>query len=156
MSWLLSVLALTLTRTRRVSPVEDLLADPAAALFAGMATLPKTSALSSYSSRLSHDHQQRFLAGLDTAMISSGLASDKESIFDLGFHAIMHWDADPALDKHSVPTRSPRARSMLTFFAQDPGTHIYANAEVSKATRPARSSRSATTGNRSPGPTRAC
>jgi len=34
-----------------------------------------------------------------------------------------------------VPTRSQRARSVLTFFAQDSGTHnlVYANADVSKA-----------------------
>ena len=44
-SWLLSLLALKLTRTRRVSHVDDLLADPAAALFAGLAILPKKSAL---------------------------------------------------------------------------------------------------------------
>ena len=43
--WLLSLLALKLTRTRRVSHVDDLLADPAAALFAGLAVLPKKSAL---------------------------------------------------------------------------------------------------------------
>src|SRR6266568_2864372 len=36
-SWLLSLLALKLTRTRRVSHVDDLLADPAAALLAGLA-----------------------------------------------------------------------------------------------------------------------
>jgi transposase len=136
-SWLLSLLALKLTRTRRVSHVDDLLADPAAALFAGMATLPKKSALSSYSYRLSHDHQQRFLAGLDAAMISSGLASGEQAIFDLDFHAVMHWGTDPALEKHYVPTRSQRARSVLTFFAQDSGTHnlVYANADVSKATQ---------------------
>ena len=63
--WLLSLLALKLTRTRRVSHVDDLLADPAAALFAGLAVLPKKSALTDYSYRLSHDHQQRFLAALD-------------------------------------------------------------------------------------------
>ena len=41
LSWLLSLLALKLTRTRRVSHVDDLLlTDPAAALFAGLATLP--------------------------------------------------------------------------------------------------------------------
>ena len=73
-SWLLSLLALKLTRTRRVSHVDDLLADPAAALFAGLAVLPKKSALTSYSYRLSHSHQQRFLAALDRQMISSGLA----------------------------------------------------------------------------------
>jgi hypothetical protein len=44
-SWLLSLLALKLTRTRRVSHVDDLLSDPAAALFSGLAVLPKKSAL---------------------------------------------------------------------------------------------------------------
>lgn len=157
-SWLLSLLALKLTRTRRVSHVDDLLADPAAALFAGMATLPKKSALTSYSYRLSHDHQQRFLAGLDAAMISSGLASGEETIFDLDFHAVMHWGTDPALEKHYVPTRSQRARSVLTFFAQDSGTHTWSTpTPISpRPPRPARSSRSATTGNRPPAPTRAC
>ena len=49
----------------------------------------------------------------------------------------MHWGADPALEKHSVPTRSQRARSVLTFFAQDTGTHnlVYANADLAKATQ---------------------
>jgi transposase len=48
-SRILSLLALKLTATRRVSHVDDLLTDPAAALFAGMAVLPKKSALTSYS-----------------------------------------------------------------------------------------------------------
>jgi hypothetical protein len=136
-SWLLSLLALKLTRTRRVSHVDDLLADPAAALLAGLAVLPKKSALTSYSYRLSHDHQQRFLAALDQKMISSGLAAAGEAIFDLDFHAVMHWGRDPVLEKHYVPRRSQRARSVLTFFAQDSGTHnlVYANADLSKATQ---------------------
>src|SRR6266851_3868651 len=75
-SWMLSLLALKLTATRRVSLVDDLLiADPAAALLAGLAILPKKSALTSYSYRLSHDHQRAFLAALDAKMIASGLAS---------------------------------------------------------------------------------
>ncbi|HEX3304840.1 MAG TPA: hypothetical protein VHS32_01170, partial [Streptosporangiaceae bacterium] len=62
-SWLASLLALKLTRTRRVSHVDDLLlTDPAAALLAGLATLPKKSALTDYSYRTSHDHQRAFLA----------------------------------------------------------------------------------------------
>jgi hypothetical protein len=136
-SWLLSLLALKLTRTRRVSHVDDLLADPAAALFAGLAILPKKTALTDYSYRLSHDHQQRFLAALDTQMIGRGLATSEEAIFDLDFHAIMHWGRDPALEKHYVPARSQRARSVLTFFAQDTGTHnlVYANADISKASQ---------------------
>jgi transposase len=137
-SWMLSLLALKLTATRRVSHVDDLLiADPAAALLAGLAILPKKSALTSYSRRLSHDHQRAFLAALDAKMISSGLASGEEAIFDLDFHAVMHWGRDPVLEKHYVPTRSQRARSVLTFFAQDSGTHnlVYGNADLSKATQ---------------------
>ena len=137
-SWLLSLLALKLTRTRRVSHVDDLLlADPAASLFAGLATLPKKSALTDYSYRTSHDNQRRFLAALDTAMIDGGLATRSEAIFDLDFHAVMHWGHDPVLEKHYVPTRSQRARSVLTFFAQDTGTHnlVYANADISKSTQ---------------------
>ena len=136
-SWLLSLLALKLTRTRRVSHVDDLLSDPAAALFSGLAVLPKKSSLTAYSYRLSHGHQQKFLAALDKQMIAGGLASGEEAIFDLDFHAVMHWGHDPALEKHYVPTRSQRARSVLTFFAQDTGTHnlVYANADLSKATQ---------------------
>jgi transposase-like protein len=136
-SWLLSLLALKLTATRRVSHVDDLLDDPASALFAGLAILPKKSALTSYSYRLSHDHQRKFLAALDAKMITAGLAGGDEGIFDLDFHAVMHWGHDPVLEKHYVPTRSQRARSVLTFFAQDSGTHnlVYANADISKATQ---------------------
>ena len=69
-SRILSLLALKLTATRRVSHVDDLLTDPASALFAGLSILPKKSALTDYSYRLSHDHQRNFLAALDTQMIS--------------------------------------------------------------------------------------
>jgi transposase len=136
-SWLLSLLALKLTRTRRVSHVDDLLlADPAASLFAGLSILPKKTALTDYSYRTSHQHQRDFLTALDTAMIRGGLATSSDAIFDLDFHAVMHWGHDPVLEKHYVPKRSQRARSVLTFFAQDSGTHnlVYANADLTKTT----------------------
>jgi transposase len=136
-NWACSLLALKLTNTRRVSHVDDLLCDPAGALFAGLGALPKKSALSDYSHRLSHDRQRRFLLALDRQMIASGLAEPDEAIFDLDFHAVMHWGEDPVLEKNHVPTRSQRARSVLTFFAQDSGAHnlVYANADLSKATQ---------------------
>src|SRR5271157_2905324 len=131
------LLALKLTATRRVSHVDDLLTDPAPALLAGLSILPKKTALTDYSYRLSHDHQQKFLAALDEQMIAAGLATAGEAIFDLDFHDVMAWGHDPALEKHYVPTRSQRSRSVLTFFAQDTGTHnlVYANADLSKATQ---------------------
>jgi transposase len=136
-SWLLSLLCLKLTATRRVSHVDDLLADPTAGLVAGMAVLPKKSALTSYSYRLTHEHQRAFLAALDKKLVSAGLATAEQAIFDLDFHAVMHWGNDPVLERHYVPKRSQRARSVLTFFAQDSGTHnlVYANADLQKATQ---------------------
>ena len=135
--YLLSLLTLKLTNTRRVSHVDDLLLDPAPALLAGLSILPKKTALTDYSYRTSHDHQRAFLAALDTKMITAGLATSENAIFDLDFHAVMHWGTDPALEKHYVPTRSQRSRSVLTFFAQDSGTHnlVYANADLTKATQ---------------------
>jgi len=41
--------------------------------------LPKKSALTSYSYRLSHDHQQKLLAALDAKMIASGLATSENT-----------------------------------------------------------------------------
>jgi hypothetical protein len=49
----------------------------------------------------------------------------------------MHWGEDPALEKHYLPARSQHTRSVLTFFAQDTGTHnlVYASADLAKATQ---------------------
>jgi hypothetical protein len=120
---------------RRVSHVEDLAADPGAGLFAGLVSLPKATALTTYSYRLSHERQRRFLAALDHSMLAAGLAEGGD--FDLDFHAVMHWGEDVALERHYVPKRSQRTRSVLTFFAQDAETHnlVYANADVSKASQ---------------------
>ncbi|MDO8562753.1 MAG: hypothetical protein Q7S25_02805 [Candidatus Limnocylindria bacterium] len=132
-SSVLALLALKLVGLRRVSHVLDLAADPGAALFAGLVALPKATALTTYSYRLSHERQRTFLAALDRAMLARGLALGRD--FDVDFHAIMHWGEDAALERHYVARRSQRTRSVLTFFAQDAGTHnlVYANADLSKA-----------------------
>jgi len=134
-SSVLSLLALKLANIRRTSHVEDLATDHGAALFAGLSSLPKTTALTSYSYKLSHERQHAFLVALNTAMLGAGLIDGTD--FDLDFHAVMHWGEDPALEKHYVPSRSQRTRSVLTFFAQDAATHnlIFANADISKATQ---------------------
>jgi hypothetical protein len=133
LSYLLSLLALKLTSTRRVSHVYDIAADPGAALFAGLTALPKATALTTYSYRLEHARQAAFLTALDKAAIAAGLAQGEA--LNLDFHAVMHWGDDPVLEKHYVPRRSQRTRSVLTFFAEDAGTHtlLYANADLSKA-----------------------
>jgi hypothetical protein len=133
--YLLSLLALKLTSTRRVSHVYDIAADPGAALLAGLTAVPKATALTTYSHRLEHRKQAAFLAALDKAALAAGLA-DGEAL-NLDFHAVMHWGQDPVLEKHYVPRRSQRTRSVLTFFAEDAGTHtlLYANADLAKASQ---------------------
>ena len=42
----------------------------------------------------------RFLAALDKQMIAGGLATAEEAVFDLDFHAVMHWGRDPVLENH--------------------------------------------------------
>ena len=134
-SYLLSLLALKLTGTRRVSHVHDVAADPGAALFTGLTALPKTTALTTYSYRLAHAKQKAFLTALDKATVAAGLATGE--VVNLDFHAVMHWGQDPALEKHYVPSRSQRTRSVLTFFAEDATSHalLYANADLSKASQ---------------------
>lgn len=137
-NWLRSLVTLKLTGTWRVSHVDDLmLVDPAAALFAGLVTLPKKTALTDYSYRTSHNNQHGFLAALDKKLISAGLATADHAVFRLDFHAVMHWVSDAALERHYVPTRSQRVGSVLTFYAQDCDTYnvAYANADIAKATR---------------------
>src|SRR5919197_1242607 len=87
-SSVLSLLALKLVGLRRISHVEDLATDAGAGLFAGLSSLPKATALSTYSYRLSHERQRRLLTALDGAMVGAGLVEGAD--FDLDFHAVMH------------------------------------------------------------------
>lgn len=136
-SYLLSLLALKLVGVARVSHVDDLAADVGAGLFAGLVALPKATALTTYSYRLDHTRQAAFLAALGKAMLAADLVSDASGDLDLDFHAIMHWGQDVALEKHYVPRRSQRTRSVLSFFAQDGAsqTLVYANADLRKDTQ---------------------
>jgi transposase len=128
----LSLLALKAIGRRRVSHVDDVATDPALATFAGLESLPKATALGTYSYRLDRRHDQALLAALGPAMLRTGQAAGTE--FDLDFHAIMHDGDDVALETHYVPRRSQRTESVLTFFAQDGQTHnlVYANATCTK------------------------
>jgi len=135
LSYVLSLLALKLTSSRRVSHVYDIAADPGAALLAAVTALPKATALTTCSYRLEHSRQAAFLAALDKAALAAGLAGGEA--LNLDFHAVMHWGDDPVLEKHYVPRRSQRTRSVLTFFAEDAGTRtlVYANADLAKASQ---------------------
>jgi hypothetical protein len=107
----------------------------ALAVFAGLESLPKATALGSYSYKLDRGHDQRLLEALAPRLLATGQTDGKD--IDLDVHAIMHFGDDVALATHYVPRRSQRTESVLTLFAQDGQTRnlVYANADVHKATQ---------------------
>ena len=126
----LSLLALKLAGRRRRSHVRGVVHDPALGLFCGLNVLPKTWHLTTYSYRTTRSQQLAFFEALQPRLRDAGLVGDNG--INLDFHAIMSYGEDTVLDKHYVPRRSQRTRSVLTFIAQDGQQHtiIYANAEL--------------------------
>jgi transposase len=126
----LSLLALKLSGRRRRSHVRNVVHDPALGIFAGLNVLPKTWHLTTYSYRTERSQQLAFFKALQPRLRDAGLLG--ESGLNLDFHTIMSYGEDTILDKHYVPRRSQRTRSVLTFIAQDgeQRTIIYAHAEL--------------------------
>ncbi|MCA1680024.1 MAG: hypothetical protein LC777_14300 [Actinobacteria bacterium] len=122
------------SRTPRTSHAHALADDGGLALLMGLTALPKATHLTSYSYRARRSSSEQLLAGLAGRLRELGLASGTEG-FNLDFHAIRHHGTDVPLEKHYVPARSQRTRSVLTFFAQDHASQemVYANAELTKA-----------------------
>ena len=127
----LSLLALKLSGRRRRSHVRSVVHDPALGAFAGLNVLPKTWHLTTYSYRTSRSQQVAFFEALQPRLREAGLIGEQG--VNLDFHAIMSYgEQDTVLEKHYVPRRSQRTRSVLTFIAQDGQQHtiLYANAEL--------------------------
>jgi transposase len=134
---ILSLLALKLSGRRRRSHVRVVVHDPALGAFAGLNVLPKTWHLTTYSYRTSRSQQVAFFEALQPRLRDAGLIGEQG--LNLDFHAIMSYgEQDTVLEKHYVPRRSHRTRSVLTFIAQDGQEHtiIYANAELTARQQP--------------------
>jgi transposase len=127
-------LLLKCSRRGRVANAFPLGADPGLGLVLGLTALPKATHLTSYSYRVRRSSNVSFLEGLSRRCADVGLYSG-EAGFNLDFHAIRHHGDEVPLEKHYVPARSQRTRSVLTFFAQDHASTemVYANADLTKA-----------------------
>jgi transposase len=127
---MLSLMTLKLQGRRRRSHVANVVHDPALGLFCGLNALPKTWHLKTYSYRTTRAQQVAFFAALQPRLRKAGLLGEQG--LNLDFHAIMSYGQETILEKHYVPRRSQRTRSVLTFIAQDGQEHtiIYANAEL--------------------------
>jgi transposase len=128
----LSMLALKLVGKERLSHVMDCCDDLGFALFAGLNVLPKTTALSTYSYRVTREMTLSFLQSYVRTLKRKALVSGES--FNLDFHAIPHRGDDEFIEKHYVSRRSRRERAVLAFLVQDEDTRTlcYANATVRK------------------------
>src|SRR5574341_1187470 len=133
---LLALLALKLLGKERIGHVMDLCHDPGAALFAGLNALPKTTALTTYSYRLTRAGTLRWLQALGQAARGQRLRPGRS--FTVDFHAIPHFGEESLLEKHYVPRRGHAEKSVLVFLAQDGDSRAlcYSNARLLKAQQP--------------------
>jgi transposase len=129
---ILSMLALKLVGKERLSHVMDVCFDPGFALFAGLNVLPKTTALSTYSYRVTREMTASLLESYVSTLRKATLLPGQS--FNLDFHAIPHRGQEAVLEKHYVSSRSRRERSVLAFLVQDGDSRAlcYANATVTK------------------------
>lgn len=130
LSYFLSLLALKLLDKERKSHITDWNFDEALGLFAGLNILPKKSATTDYSYRLSEDHHKRLLSEWVKAVFVQ--LCPEASIFALDFHSIPYRGDDSSLENHWVPMRGKAEKSILTFFAQSIESPMlcYANADI--------------------------
>lgn len=130
-NYLLSYLALKLLGGKRLSEATALSFDAGLGVFAGLNALPKATALTSYSYRNPHSAIPPMLRELLRSLYSRGLVEGE--LVNLDFHSIPFWgEESDHLEKHWVPVRGKKMRSVLAFFAQDLETTylFYAGGDV--------------------------
>jgi len=127
-----SALALKLWSIERQSHVMSLVADEGLAFFTGLNAIPKKSYLSEYSSKIGHKKTVDLLAAWHQLVLGDELFAGDS--FNLDFHSIPHFGDDPVVERHYVPRRSQRRKSILVFLAQDAEgrAFCYSNADLRK------------------------
>jgi hypothetical protein len=125
-------LALKLWSIERKSHVMALVADEGFALFSGLNVTPKKSYLSEYSCRITPKQTEGLLAAWHDQLTGTELLGGGS--FNLDFHSVPYYGADPVVEKHYVSARSRRQPSILVFLAQDDQsqTFCYSNADLRK------------------------
>ena len=120
-SSILSFVALKLSNVKRYSNDDLWCMDRGLGLFGGLNVLPKSSWLSSYSSRVTKDMNIQFLKSLHKIYLKNNLLSDTTN---LDFTTIPYWGNDDHLENNWSGKRNKALSSMLAVVAQDPDTGI--------------------------------
>jgi transposase len=125
-------LALKLWSIERKSHIMAMVADEGLALFSGLNATPKKSYLSEYACRITPKQTERLLAAWHSELTGTELLGGYS--FNLDFHSVPYYGADPVVEAHYVSARSRRQPSILVFLAQDDQsqTFCYSNADLRK------------------------
>lgn len=133
LNYVMSMLALKLIGKERLSQIADFNFDKGLGLFAGLNVLPKCTAISTYSYRLSAKHVRDFMTGF-VALQNKFKVYGSDTI-NLDFHTMQHYGDESVLDEHWSGARSKRVKGALTLIAQDCDSkcQIYSDADVLKS-----------------------
>jgi transposase len=132
-SYLLSFLALKLLGNERYAHVGDYGFDQAPGLFAGLNTLPKCTAMSTYSYSLDEVHIQRLQQAFVKSASRLGLYDG--TFVNLDFHTAPHFGDESVLEKHWAGARNKAMKGALTLFAQDGESKLimYTGADIKRS-----------------------
>ncbi len=133
MNYVFSMLALKLVGKERLSQINDFNFDRGLGLFAGLNVLPKCTAISTYSYRLSSRNIHAFMKGF--AERQNHFKVYRSDTINLDFHTIQHYGDEAILEEHWSGARSKRVKGALTLIAQDCDSkcQIYADADILKS-----------------------
>lgn len=133
LNYALSMLALKLVGKPRLSQINDFNFDPGLGLFANLNILPKSTAISTYSYRLSQKNVNTFMRLF--IQKQNAMKTYSSDTINLDFHTIQHYGEESVLDKHFAGARNKNVKGALTFIAQDCDSRcqIYVQTDIARS-----------------------
>jgi len=133
LNYVFSMLALKLIGKERLSQINDFNFDNGFGLFAELNVLPKATAISTYSYRLSQRSVHQFMK--EFVVKQNKFKTYGSDTINLDFHTIQHYGDESVLDEHWSGARGKRVKGALTLIAQDADSRcqIYVDADVLKS-----------------------
>lgn len=117
LNYVLSMLALKLVGKERLSQIGDFNFDSGFGLFAGLNVLPKATAISTYSYRLSNQQIRKLMK--EFVCLQNKSRTYGSGTINLDFHTIQHYGDESVLEEHWAGARGKRVKGALTLIAQD-------------------------------------
>lgn len=133
LNYALSMLALKLIGKPRLSQINDFNFDQGLGLFAKLNVLPKSTAISTYSYRLSQKNVNTFMRSF--VQKQNALKTYGSDTLNLDFHTIQHYGEESVLEEHFAGARNKRVKGALTFIAQDCDSRcqIYVQTDIARS-----------------------